>query len=291
SDAAAMGYKVVSVSGGEPLIYRGLETVLDHAKAVGLQTTVTTNGFFIGQGQLSRLRGLVDVLAISLDGPPELHNELRGSPQAFERLRGNVENLRNAGIPFGFIHTLTSRNWEHLLWTAEFAAENEAGLLQIQPLELNGRAKTQMTTETLPDDVLAKVYILAFALASKYSDTMKVQIDLFYREHLIEDPSMVYADELSQQLDQIVPTQLLGLLVLEPDGNVVPVAYGFSRDYAVCNIRETSLYEAWSQYLATRYSSFRSLCRRVWIELCEPNAPWLTNWHEKIVASSHLYRA
>src|SRR5262245_60652412 len=135
SDAAAMGYKVVSVSGGEPLIYRGLETVLDHAKAVGLQTTVTTNGFFIGQGQLSRLRGLVDVLAISLDGPPELHNELRGSPQAFERLRGNVENLRNAGIPFGFIHTLTSRNWEHLLWTAEFAAENEAGLLQIHPLE------------------------------------------------------------------------------------------------------------------------------------------------------------
>jgi Fe-coproporphyrin III synthase len=79
SDAAAMGYQVLSVSGGEPLMYGGLDGVLAHAKSLGLCTTVTTNGFFTGQGRFNGLRELVDVVAISLDGPPEIHNRIRGS--------------------------------------------------------------------------------------------------------------------------------------------------------------------------------------------------------------------
>src|SRR5271168_4985172 len=46
SDAAAMGYRVVSVSGGEPLMYSALDKVLGHAKSLDMLTTVTTNGFF-----------------------------------------------------------------------------------------------------------------------------------------------------------------------------------------------------------------------------------------------------
>ncbi len=129
-------------------------------------TTVTTNGFFSGQERLNRLRKLVDVLAISLDGPPEIHNRIRGSAHAFERLEGGLENVRNAGIPFGFIHTPTQRNWEHLLWMAELRRQQRGAPAQIHPLEVAGRAASQMTGEAPGDDVLAKVYILAFALAA-----------------------------------------------------------------------------------------------------------------------------
>src|ERR1700735_85453 len=45
SDAAEMGYRVVSMSGGEPLMYGGLDEVLGHAKSLNMFTTVTTNGF------------------------------------------------------------------------------------------------------------------------------------------------------------------------------------------------------------------------------------------------------
>jgi MoaA/NifB/PqqE/SkfB family radical SAM enzyme len=55
SDAAEMGYNVVSVSGGEPLLYAGLEQVLAHAKSLGLFTTITTNGYFNQERRLSRL--------------------------------------------------------------------------------------------------------------------------------------------------------------------------------------------------------------------------------------------
>ena len=216
SDAAAMGYQVVSVSGGEPLMYRGLDEVLVHAKSLGLCTTVTTNRFFTGQKRLNRLRELVDVLAISLDGPPEIHNKIRGSAHAFERLKSGLENVRNSGIPFGFIHTLTRRNWEHLIWVTEFAARNGARLLQIHPLELTGRAGSHMAGDALEDDVLSKVYVLAFALAStcRFGDTMKVQLDLLYRDHLREEPGLVYALEPESNPVKTAPPQLLGLLVL-----------------------------------------------------------------------------
>jgi MoaA/NifB/PqqE/SkfB family radical SAM enzyme len=268
-------------------MYGGLDGVLAHAKSLGLCTTVTTNGFFTGQGRFNRLRELVDVVAISLDGPPEIHNRIRGSTRAFRRLEVAIENVRQARIPFGFIHTLTQRNWEYLLWVAEFAAASGARLLQIHPLELAGRAGSQMAGDAPENDVLAKVYVLAFALASRYGDTMKVQLDLLYADHLREEPELVYAGEPEENSDQTVPAQLLGLLVLEPDGTVVPVSYGFSRLYKVCNVKEQKITDAWSDYLANGYPAFRALCRRVWEELCAPGAPLLTNWHEVIVSRSH----
>jgi MoaA/NifB/PqqE/SkfB family radical SAM enzyme len=287
SDAAAIGYEVVSVSGGEPLMYGGLEKVLAHAKSFGLRTTVTTNGFFTGQERMGRLRELVDVLAISLDGPPEIHNEIRGSARAFERLEAGLENVRRAGIPFGFIHTLTRRNWDRLLWVAEFAAGNGASLLQIHPLEMAGRAGNQMVGDTLEDDVLAKVYLLAFALGAKYNDKMKVQLDLLHRDHLREEPNLIYAAESVDEPDKSSPAQSLGLIVLEPDGTVVPVSFGFSRRYKLCNVKEHGLADTWPSYLTNGFLLFKSLCRQIWDELCAPEAPLLSNWHEVIVSRSH----
>ncbi|MGH9753793.1 MAG: radical SAM/SPASM domain-containing protein [Blastocatellia bacterium] len=287
SDAAALEYEVVSVSGGEPLMYSGLEKILAHAKSLGLRTTVTTNGFFTGQERMNRLRELVDVLAISLDGPPEIHNEIRGSARAFERLEAGLENVRQSGIPFGFIHTLTRRNWEHLLWVADFAAGNGASLLQIHPLELAGRAGNQMVGDAPDDDVLANIYLLAFALEAKYSDTMKVQLDLLHRDHLREEPNLIYAAESVDGPDKSSPAQSLGLIVLEPDGTVVPVSFGFSRRYKLCNVKEHGLADIWPSYLANGFLLFKSLCRQVWDELCAPEAPLLSNWHEVIVSRSH----
>jgi MoaA/NifB/PqqE/SkfB family radical SAM enzyme len=287
TDVAAMGYQVVSVSGGEPLMFAGLEAVLRHARSLGLRTTVTTNGFFNRPAQLNRLREWIDVLAISLDGPREIHNAIRGSARAFDRLEAGLTHVRQAGIPFGFIHTLTQRNWEHLLWVAEFAAGNGARLLQIHPLELAGRASRQMAGEAPETDLLAKAYVLAFALANKYGDTMKVQVDLLYRDHLREEPELVYAEQAPDKPDQASPAEHLGLLVLEPDGMIVPVSFGFSRSYSLCNVKEQRLADAWPDYQRDRYPVFKSLCRQVWDELSSPGAPILSNWHEVMVRRSH----
>ncbi len=87
-----------------------------------MKTSVTTNGTILNKERLDKLKDHLDLLAISLDGPPSIHNEIRGSQDAFDRLLKGLENVKSVGLPIGFIHTLTRENWEHLLWVAEFAA-------------------------------------------------------------------------------------------------------------------------------------------------------------------------
>ncbi len=135
SDASAEGYNVVAFSGGEPLLYKPLPELLDHVHHCNLLATVTTNGILLDKRRLDMLRSRVDLLAISLDGIPESHNRVRAAPRAFEQMSARLDGLRHAGIPFGFIFTLTQHNLHEMEWVAQFAAEQGARLLQIHPLE------------------------------------------------------------------------------------------------------------------------------------------------------------
>ena len=287
SVAAQMGYQVVSVSGGEPFLYSGLYQVLRHAKSLGLRTTVTTNGYFLESRRLEALRDCLDVLAVSLDGPPEIHNRLRSSPRAFDRLCAGLENLRASGLTFGFIHTLTRETWEHLVWVAEFAANNGARLLQLHPLEMVGRANQELAPICAEDDALTKAYLLAFALAVKYNASMTIQLDLLHREQLLDMPEIVYADELRSGWEKAAPADLLGLIVLEDDGTVVPISYGFARRYKICGLKEQNLEDGWQSFLVQGYPDFRRLCRTLFEQLVSSKQQPLFNWHERVVAYSH----
>src|SRR5438128_2708113 len=105
ADAASLGYAVMSVSGGEPLLYPSLGDLLRAAHAAGMATTVTTNGMLLEGRHLEYLRTDCDLIAISLDGVPDSHNRMRASPRAFEAMQDRLTGLRASGIHFGFIFT------------------------------------------------------------------------------------------------------------------------------------------------------------------------------------------
>jgi Fe-coproporphyrin III synthase len=302
SDAYEMGYKVVAFSGGEPLMYNGLDQLLIHAKSLGMKTTITTNGTTLVNEQVSeKIKKYVDLLAISLDGPPQLHNEIRGSKYAFERLLLGLDNIRDIGIKFGFIHTLTANSWEHLLWIAEFAAKNNASLLQIHPLEIQGRADNMMQSNIVSEDILARVYLITLALASKYRDSMIIQFDAFRRDYVLKNPELVYAsdvkygDHYATKTKDIKLADLLNFLVVGADGSVLPIAYNFSKQYELCNIKNKRLSKIWPSYIQQQegsYMMFRNLCQKVFREISNPSnneqqpLPFF-NWYELIVNHSY----
>jgi MoaA/NifB/PqqE/SkfB family radical SAM enzyme len=55
-----------------------------------MRTAVTTNGLLLTERRLSELVGLVDVLAISLDGRPETHDWMRGDRRAFGQMSSRL---------------------------------------------------------------------------------------------------------------------------------------------------------------------------------------------------------
>ncbi len=284
TDAPALGYEVASFSGGEPVLFNSLGRLLRHAKGLGLRTTVTSNGMLLDERRLEMLAGATDVLAISLDGVPESHNRMRASNEAFERMQANLENVRASGISFGFIFTLTQFNVNEIDWAARFAVEQGAALFQIHPLEEVGRA-SQVLIGSHPDEIeSAYAYLEAERLRQVYGDKLFVQLDIFHRELVKQHPGRFYADHTWPEDAQLA--ELVTPLVVEADGTVVPLGYGFARQFALGSITKARLKDLAPQWIGSRYAGFRSLCRRVYAEACAPSELPFLNWYELVGARS-----
>jgi len=285
SDAAALGYNVLGVSGGEPILYRPLPELLDHARACGLATTVTSNGMLLDARRLERIAGRVTLLAISLDGEPTSHDRIRGRVGAFREMACHLEEVRRSQIPFGFIFTLTQHNLDELDWVARFAVEAGAKLLQIHPLELAGRAATELPAR--PDEFEAGVAFLeAQRIRALYGDRLEVQLDLVDRDVARQRPAYLLAGEAPAAREARF-AELVSPLVVEADGSVVPLQYGLARHLALGNLHDAPLGDLARLWRASaRSAEFRKLCRRVFTAIAAPSDLPFVNWYERVGAEA-----
>jgi len=287
TDAAAEGYTVLGVSGGEPVLYDPLPELLAHARSEGMVTTVTSNGILLRPKLLQRIREHTSLLAISVDGVPRSHNEMRGARHAFEFMARRLDAVRNSGIPFGFIFTLTQHNVHELQWVLNFAVQEGAGLLQIHPLEPAGRA-VEMLPGAKPDALeMAVAYIEAFRAQQMVGDTLRVHIDLAEASLLRAEPARGFADEPPEDVTNTRLADLVTPLVVQADGWVVPFAYGFPRRYAIGNLHEAPLAALTATWRKDRYLPLRQVCRRAFERIVGSagSAP-IANWYEAIVAAA-----
>jgi MoaA/NifB/PqqE/SkfB family radical SAM enzyme len=282
SDAASAGYSAMGVSGGEPLVYPGLRALLGHAQSLGMITTVTSNGMLLDHRRLSNLAGVTSLLAISLDGRPESHNRMRNHPRAFETMASRLEGVRQSGIPFGFIFTLTQYNLDELEWVAQFAVEQRAALLQVHPLEQAGRAITNLADST-PDHIEASFsYVEVLRLKHVLREQIAIQLDYAPREVLRRAPERVLAEpDIARDASRPL-ADVLSPLVIEPDGMVVPLEFGLSRQFALGSLYDAPLSTLAETWRAECEPAFRDLCRRVHAEAIRDESPTLLNWYEQM---------
>jgi Fe-coproporphyrin III synthase len=280
-DAAELGYRVATVSGGEPLTYEKLPELLRAAHDQGLVTTVTTNGMPLDDRRIEWLKPDCDLVAISLDGMPDSHNAMRGSDRAFEIMRSRLPALRASGIPFGFIFTLTFHNVYELDWVAQFAVDEQASLLQIHPLELVGRASHTLE-ESVPDgQENASALMETARIRELYGERIQIQLDLATRPALLLHPEKVFACDDGLCGDSTI-ADLLAPIVLESSGMVVPMEFGFPRAWALGNVHDEPLRDLAPKWIATRYTPFRQLSRQVYETLTRQPETSIVNWYDHL---------
>jgi Fe-coproporphyrin III synthase len=110
------GRPLVSFTGGEPLLHPSLPDFIAHARSMGRPTTLTTNGWMLARRAKELADAALDFLVVSVDGPPEIHNRIRGK-NSFERLREGIrEILRLPRRPFLFMSmAISDLNYEYLI--------------------------------------------------------------------------------------------------------------------------------------------------------------------------------
>jgi MoaA/NifB/PqqE/SkfB family radical SAM enzyme len=283
ADAAAEGYRVVSISGGEPLLYSGLPSLLDEARRHGLHTTVTTNGLLLDDRRTQLLSGRADFLAISLDGAPERHNYMRNAPHAFEIMQGRLGSIRSGGLPFGFLFTLTHENIGDLDWVAEFAAAEGANLLQIHPLEETGRAQSHLAGSAPTDIDATLAWLLAQRLMQRFAGRLKIHLDLLDRDALRDSLQSCGKLTPDRRTAELRLADFISPLVIESEGTIVPLQYGFPRAYALGNLNDLSLENMARSWLSRPQSPLEALYERVLDMLCQPAELPFVNWYESMI--------
>jgi len=215
-------------------------------------------------------------VAISIDGPPEVHDALRGSPSAFARALAGARALRRAGIRVGFVHTARIETLRHLRWLMDFARREEAAVLQLHPLEQVGRAQRLMASEANHDDLPTRLALMVAALAAEGNDLPPIHLDVVALSALEAAPTCAAAASqgalpgLGAWIDP---------LVVEPDGSMVPWTYGIRRDLALGSVTGERPALAIARYKGARLSRALDHARAVRDRVLSSHTWPYVNWY------------
>ena len=89
----ALQVRRVVFSGGEPLMHSDLAPLTGALRAEGIRLTLLTAGLLL-ERHAPLVTNCFDDVIVSLDGPPAIHDQIRGVPRAFDRLAQGAKSLR-----------------------------------------------------------------------------------------------------------------------------------------------------------------------------------------------------
>ena len=270
-DAAGIGVRIVSLSGGEPLLYDGLPAILAAARAAESQVNLVSNGTLIRSARFDAVADRLSVIALSLDGLRDRHIAIRRSPRQFDDVLLAAKHLTTIGKRFGIIHALTSESLDDLEDIAALASDLGAELLQLHPFEPFGRGASATEMTALDDEERLDAFLIAHELGERYPH-MRIQLDLVHRDIARYAPDALGAPPLN------VPASPQELIVRE-NGVVEPLMYGMDDRWRVTTLSESSLADAWPGFVAHTWPQLRRVVRGACIQTARGHHGEVVSWH------------
>lgn len=243
----------------EPLVYPHLIESLEYANSKQLHTTITTNALTLKHKAKKLVAAGINEVFISLDGPQEVHNEIRGHKKSFQKavegieellsekeqpkvsiicaitewnvseLHNLLESLKHLPInDIGFMHTqfvtkAAAKLHEESPWNIFYpASDSNMDLLDLNNMDLNLLFKEIETIKK--SQYPFKVY---FSPEIESRD----KLEIYYRE----------TEKIIGKVCHAVYTSIM----IKSDGSLIP-AHGRCYNLPLGNIYEQSLEEVWS---------------------------------------------
>jgi radical SAM protein with 4Fe4S-binding SPASM domain len=237
-EVAALGVREFLLTGGEPLAREDLGEVIEYLGRRGVSWTLNTAALPEGNLREVIARNPPGFVAVSLDGPREVHDEFRGRAGAWEAALEAIRffnSLAGVGVCAGT--TVTRRNYDYLDETFHLVAAGGADQWGIHLLVPEGRAATRRDL-FLTRPQLKRLIKFVARKRRYFRVEMADEIGyLGYLEPLVRDVPLACGAGRSQ-------------CVILPDGEVVPCTT-LDRSCSAGNIHERPLSRIWAEGFQT----------------------------------------
>ena len=266
-DQAAMYYPNVKLGYAftEPLIYPHLIESLAYANERNLFTSITTNALNLKHKAAGLVDSGLDELYISLDGPEEIHNHIRGHKNSYGRAIEGIKEMISLkpDMKISVFCVITEWNIGQL---DEFLSE-----LKHLPLQQVGFMHTNFTTNEMAD---AHNQLLASDYPATYSNTEEIDLSKMDLGTLTEEIreirskdypfKVTFSPELntSEEINIFYhkPEQKIGKIcndvfrniMIKSDGSVIP-AHGRCYNLTIGNLYDESIKDIWNSSIISKF--------------------------------------
>jgi Fe-coproporphyrin III synthase len=136
-----LGVRWVVLSGGEPLLNAEWPQLCSIFRQEGIRVTLLTTGLLLGK-QASLVAEFFDDVIVSLDGPEQIHDQIRRVDKAFALLQRGVAALRHhrRALPISARTTVQKANHAHLRETCTAAKQLNVNGISFLAADLTSEA-------------------------------------------------------------------------------------------------------------------------------------------------------
>jgi MoaA/NifB/PqqE/SkfB family radical SAM enzyme len=288
-ECARLGIGSLYITGGEPLLYPGIEHVLEAgAKIKGMKITLCTNATRLKERDAARFGELGLRLSISIDGDAAYHDSFRKRRGAFATAEHGLKLAVAAGCEVTVISTISQRNLPLVAQLANWAIDHGARTFRAQPLLKLGRGES-ICDERLTSAQMDLLILTLSDLANRTRPFFRCGIIGQSRRFLQAHPCAAYVCN-GEGCHRRVQKEIKKIVVRE-DGTVLPECTNLHHSYRIGMLGEASLSEMVVRYLDHGYDRFDQLCRAAYSEMLADWPMAVVPW-DQIVAerSQHELR-
>ena len=238
------------ISGGEPLLRKDLFDIIGHAREIGLDVSLITNGNLV-EGKIfdNLVRNEVHT-AISVDGTKETNDALRGKG-AYAKAVSAIEKLSKEGLLDCFVTTLTNVNYKDVGHVVDLAETYGARMSVFHNFIPVGRAKEHLELAPSPEQY-EWVWNELYDLMQKYKDKPRVNVYCPFFARVAKERGMPDFEDWFENVFLGRCFFAGGYVGILENGDVRRC--GFNEGYRLGNIRDKTLKEFWSELQTSELS-------------------------------------
>lgn len=269
-------YKIrfILIRGGEPFLFKGIIELLEYINSKGIFISIDTNGTIIDKYAADLVRIGNMHITFSVDGPEEIHNEVRGVKGSFNKIKKNIillnnlEKESNNKISKSICFTISKYSYKGLGKMPEVARTMGITSINIVPYyyfseEVGGKYEEELEKN---------FNCHAFSWKGFHHENSGIDFKIFqeeYRKYLatlngIEDFPYMPFKENDYKLwfsNSFTPVGSLkcnnveNLIDIQPNGDA-NFCVDFP-DYCIGNVKNSSIKEIWNSPRAIKFRNYR----------------------------------